>query len=438
MRTVLKPTILAVSIITAFASSQAMATNGLAPTGLGQTHKAMGGAAAGTPINTMSMASNPASASFIPNGWDVGAEIFKPNRYAISNVPAAIPNPGGLPNPSGTEFDGNGVSAFLIPEFGYKKALSAQTAVGITVYGNGGMNTSFKPNSPVFPTGAPAPQAFAPFNGGAGTTTGIDLKQVFISPTVSRKLSPNHSIGLSVNLVAQQFKASGIEAFAGDPRANPQDLQAFGNPGSDTSTGIGATIGWMGKVAPNVTAGASYRMKTNMSEFDKYSGLFPEQGTMDIPAAATIGLSVNATPNTMLAADLMRIYYTDVAAIGNSGSSPNALGSDNGPGFGWDDQDIIKLGIKHQRSSRLALMAGYNHGGSPVGAEDTFFNALAPAVVEDHLSLGVEYKLSSRSKLIGSYVHTFENTIRGDLAQRQPFDLKMDQDALGIGYSVQY
>lgn len=69
----------------------AYATNGLAPTGLGQVHKAMGGAAVGNPENTMSLATNPASASFVDDGYDVELELFKPNRTVIrKELPATM------------------------------------------------------------------------------------------------------------------------------------------------------------------------------------------------------------------------------------------------------------------------------------------------------------------------------------------------------------
>ena len=83
-------------------------------------------------------------------------------------------------------------------------------------------------------------------------------------------------MGLSANIVYQRFHATGIQAFQGDLRANPADLQAFQDPGTDSSTGIGATIGWMGQLTDKFTMGASYRFKTNMSKMDKYSGLFEE------------------------------------------------------------------------------------------------------------------------------------------------------------------
>ena len=174
-----KRTLLAISVSLVMAPA-AYATNGLAPTGLGQVHKAMGGTAVGNPQNTTSMMTNPAAASFVADGFDAGAEIFQPKRTSISSLPVGF-------GPGGTEYEGDASNAYLIPEAAYKRD-KGRYSLGIALYGNGGMNTSYKPDSPVFPTGAPAPNDFAPFNGGAPSTTGIDLKQMFIAPTVSMKL----------------------------------------------------------------------------------------------------------------------------------------------------------------------------------------------------------------------------------------------------------
>ncbi len=474
MKQHLTKTLLATSLALAIAPT-AYATNGLAPNGLGQVHKAMGGAAVGNPQNTTTMMTNPAAASFVDNGYDVGIELFKPNRTAKNSIdfspsgtkspfdqngdPTNLPpydtlNPQGTLT-KGTEYSGDGRSMFVIPEVGYKRDVGG-FSLGIVAYGNGGMNTQYD-DSPAFaadalsangipiigndgkPTGqAPdhVPDSVFNFNStatGPVGVTGVNLEQLFISPTVSKKINAKHSVGLSLNLVAQRFEAKGLSAL----KAGSNSPDKFTDQGKSTSTGIGATIGWMGQLSDRFTMGASYRFETKMSEFKKYTGLFPDGGEMHVPAALTIGASGKVTPKTTIAADVQQIYYSKVGATGNAFKS-SGFGGKNGPGFGWDDQTVIKLGIKQQINPKLALMAGYNHGKSPVGPEDTFFNALTPAVVEDHLSLGFDYKVNKKSSIVGSYYHAFENEVKGDVAKGQQFDISMDQDAVGIGYSRKF
>lgn len=419
-----RKTILATSVLLALGAQPALATNGLAPTGLGQTHKAMGGAAAGYAASPMSMATNPASASFAPDGYDVGAEVFIPNRTATLKAPFA----GG----TAVEADGNGDEMFLIPEAGYKRDMKGGLSVGVVAYGNGGMNTAYDNGVP-FGAGS--------FGGLPGTSTSIDLKQMFVSPTVSYKLNDNVAVGASANLVYQRFEAEGLGAFSGFS-SDPTHLT---DQGGDTSTGIGATVGIQGKLSDKLSAGLSYRSKVGMGKLEKYAGLFPNGGEFDVPAATTAGIAYQATPQTLVAADVVKIDYSKVDAIGNSPANGLPFGATDGPGFGWEDQTVYKVGVKHQLNDGLALMAGYNRGDSPVGSDVTTVNVLAPAVVEEHISLGFEKKLTPKSKIVGSYVHAFENTVEGSATLPPPgpipmdaYDLTMDQDAIGIGYSVEF
>jgi long-chain fatty acid transport protein len=408
MHRALNKTLLAASIVLALGSQAAFATNGLAPTGVGQEQKAMGGASAGNPINTMSIATNPAAASFINDGFDVGLEIFKPSRSATQKA-------------TGTSFDGNGKSTFVIPEAGYKKQLNDKVALGVVAYGNGGMNTSYGTN-PGF---------------GAGSA-GVDYQQLFVSPTVSYKISDDAAIGVSANMVYQKFKAEGLQGF--DNAFRTSSVGSVTNNGYDSSTGVGATIGVQGNVTDKLSMGASYRSKVKMGKLDKYKGLFPGAGTMDVPAALTVGMAYKATPKTTIAADVQQIYYSDTQ-YGNSATAfflGRRLGDPGGPGFGWSDQTVYKLGVKHQLNDNLALMAGINHGKNPVSSSETNFNVLAPGIVEDHISLGFEKKINPKSKLIGSYVHAFNKNVSGDNGPFGAYDLKMKQDAVGIAYSHEF
>ncbi|MDD5392079.1 MAG: outer membrane protein transport protein [Thiothrix sp.] len=412
MRYSFNKTLLVTSIVLALGSQAAFATNGLAPTGLGMEHRAMGGAAAGYAANTTSMATNPASASFINDGYDLGLEVFSPNRKVKYKS-------------TGITYSGNGEDMFLVPEGGYKKQINDKVAAGVVVYGNGGMNSTYD-------TALPYRHPQAGEIGFGTSNTNIDLKQLFVAPTISYKVNDNNAIGVSANIVYQELEANGLQSFdRASASANPGFVT---NKGTDSSMGVGATLGWQGKVSPNVTLGVAHRTKVKMGKLDKYKGLIANAGEMDVPAATTIGMAWQATPKTLIAADVQHVYYTDVEAIGNSTDPTLKVGAKTG--FGWDDVTAYKIGVKHQVKPDLALMAGYNHGNSPVGPEDTTLNALTPAVSKDHISLGVEKKLSPKSKLIASYVHAFENEVNGDSAHQ--YDLKMSQDALGIAFSREF
>lgn len=115
----------------------AHATNGYFPHGFGIKAQGMGGASIATANDAFAGVNNPASSMFAGSRMELGGVLFAPTRsMGRSNVPV----------PLGSMFSASeqsGRSAFLIPEFGYNAVLSDKLAVGISVYGNGGMNTSY-------------------------------------------------------------------------------------------------------------------------------------------------------------------------------------------------------------------------------------------------------------------------------------------------------
>ncbi len=257
-------------------------------------------------------------------------------------------------------------------------------------------------------------------------------------------------------MVYQRFKATGLGDFAGVTSADTNTTNSLSDNGYDSSTGIGATIGWQGKLSSAVNAGFSYRSKTSMSKLDKYKGLFAEQGDLSIPSMITAGVSIQATPKTTFAVDVTRINYTDVKSISNANNTATlvpsggtvavadaGLGTDNGAGFGWGDQNILKIGMKHQMNEKMALLAGFNHGKSPISSDQTAFNVLAPATVETHLTLGLDWKLAKNSGVTVQYMHAFENEIKGDGSAGSQTsigqaDIEMSQNSLGVSYTRKF
>ena len=379
-------------------SPLAHATDGYFAHGYGMKAKGMGGAGIALPQDTLAAATNPAGMVMVGDRIDAGLEWFKPTRGAeLTGI-----------GPTSGAYDGNGDSNFLVPEFGYNKMLSADSSIGISVYGNGGMNTKYKS----YNTSA---AAF-----GAGDM-GVDLSQLFIAPTYAMKLNADNAVGISLNLAYQMFKAEGLQGFG------------VNNPGYDSSTGYGLRLGWTGQVSPSVTLGATYQTKTKMGKFSKYAGLFAEQGGFDIPANYGIGIAAKLSDTTTVAADIEQIQYSGIPSIANSGASPGALGASNGPGFGWRDMTVLKLGVSHQYDSGLVVRAGYNGGRQPIPDNETQFNVLAPGVVQDHLTLGATWTLPSKSEVTLGYMHAFKKTVTGT-APTASFSLNMYQDSLGIAY----
>jgi len=400
------------------APATALATLGYFSDGYGLKAEGMGGVAIALPQDAMSGITNPANLGFVGNRLDVQLEWFRPVRNADVNGANAF---------TGT-WDANGRKDFLIPGAAFNRMIRPDLAVGLLLYGNGGMNTTFSSN---------------PFRlGGAGSNPGgVDYMQLFVAPTVAWKPNDRNSIGLSINFAYHQFSAQGLEAFgAFGFSSNPANLT---NRGRDHSTGLGFRVGWTGKVSDRVTLGAMYQPKTNMGKLGDYSGLFRNQGDLDIPATYGVGIAVAATPKLTIAADVQRIDYAKVASIGTSSACLFAgtcqLGAANGPGFGWNNMTAYKIGASYAYSRTLTLRAGFATGKQPIPASETLLNIIFPAVVQNHITLGATWALDSM-EITAGYMHAFKQTVNGSgsipalLFGPGEANLRMYQDSLGVAF----
>jgi len=400
--------------LAACAPFAAHATDGYFSHGYGMQSKGMGGAAAAVAESAFAGANNPATGAFVGNKFEIGVDLFSPWRKAERSG-----SPPGVGLDASSESDSN---YFLIPEVAYNRMASADMSWGVSVYGNGGMNTDY-PGGEI-----PGQSACAQFNPGPASYNmlcgsgrlGVDLSQLIIAPQAAWQFSPGHSVGIAPLFAYQRFKLEGLQAFD-----NPGFSSSPGNvtnKGYDDSTGWGVRVGYYGRPVAGVAVGLTYTSKVSMGDFDKYKGLFAEGGGFDMPSHYTAGIAFDVTPGTMLTAEYERINYSDVKSVSNpsilvlgcmAGQAANCLGGSNGGGFGWKDINVFKLGIQTQYSPTLTLRAGYNYSDNPIKPEDVTINILAPGVVQHHITAGATWKLDSTSAVTAAFMYAFSNDVKG-------------------------
>ncbi len=391
------------------------ATNGFFAHGYGNKHKSLGGAGVAISLSSLSAASNPALLQESANRFDIGVEYFKPVRNATTRH-------------DNVTYSGDGKASFIIPEFGYSSKINKQWSWGIMMYGNGGMNTEY-PSIPVY-SGNPN-----------GPKTGVNLEQVFIAPTLAYKISNRHTIGLSANFIYQTFEATGIGGFA--PLTPSGTANNLSDVGKDDSTGYSIKIGWLTEVSDHLSFGFAYQTQSEMSKFNKYNELFAEQGNLDIPSNWVVGVNYELSPKMNLLLDMQKINYTDSKAISNPNNAAQGgkLGNDNGPGFGWEDSTVYKIGVSYKVAKAVTLRAGFSKGNQIIGADDTSFNLIAPAVITKHATLGASWKFSGKSELSLFYMHALENRVTGNSnipGTSGNANIKMQQKSVGLSYGISF
>lgn len=428
------------------------ATNGMLMPGYGFRAMGMGGVGIAYGRDSLSVAANPANATKSGMRGDLGVAIFNAERHVAMGEDAGQGQPFAAYNFHGDVESDN--KYFIMPEMGFTMPLTERLHVGMAFVPNGGGNTTFRENFFSYqstPTAAQYPART--------TTLGVDLQQLVAPITVAYKVNEDHAVGVSLLLAAQRFRAYGLDAFVqfgGPSGILPgqllSDADHLTGQGFDYSYGAGVRLGWQGEfIDDKLTLGLTYASRTYMTKFDKYRGLFAEHGDFDIPENYGIGIAIKPAKNLTIAADIVRVNYSDIAAIGNRGPGtpldtagiPSAtnpltlLGLDQGMGFGWTDQTIYKLGINYGLNERWQIRAGYNYGKSPIPDDQLTFNTLAPATTEKHYSVGFTYKPNEMLEVTGTYMYAAphsQQAINQNIVGGVELDMHQNMFALSFGW----
>jgi long-chain fatty acid transport protein len=397
------------------AAPLAHATDGYFANGYGMKSIGMGGAAVAVAQEAFGGAINPGAMSFLGNEWQLGLSWFSPHRDASrsGSGPAGIDG-----------YADSGSTNFFIPEFAVNWKYRSDLAFGISVFGNGGMNTDYEggqiPTASACGSFNPKP---GPYNLMCGNgNLGVDLMQLMIAPYASWQFVKGHSVGIAPIIAYQRFKAEGLQAFD-----NPMLSTSMGNVtnnGYSDSWGFGVRVGYMGQLTDYLSIGAAYASKVGMGNFDGYRGLFAEEGAFDIPSNFTLGIAVRPTAQWLLALDYQRIFYDDSVSVSNPsslilncafmpGQTNACLGGSNGAGFGWQNVDVWKVGVQYMLDDKWTFRAGYNHTDNPIGSQDVTFNILAPGVVKDQYTLGTTYALDKVSEITAAFMYAANNSVTG-------------------------
>ncbi|MFT4198692.1 MAG: outer membrane protein transport protein [Pseudoxanthomonas sp.] len=410
---------LALAVAALLTPAFAHATNGYFTHGTSIKSDGIAGIGVALPQDALAAASNPAGTAEVGERLDIGATWFAPRRSAD-----IVGNGAG----SDAHYSGNGEKNFFLPEIGYTHPLGARAAWGIALYGNGGMNTSYDANP------------YARF--GASGKAGVNLEQLFVTPSFAYRLDEHNDIGIGLNFVYQRFEAKGIGLFGNFS----QSSQNVSDNGIDSSTGVGARIGWLGHWDNGISAGLSYASKVHTSAFEKYKGLFAEQGSFDVPANYAAGLTWKVNPVATLAAEVQRIEYSQVRSIADTLSpllQGVALGADNGAGFGWKDVTVAKLGVQFALTPTFTARFGISHATQPIPDSQTFFSILAPGVVQNHLTVGATWTTARGNELSAYYAYAPPTTVNGKNSIPTSFgggeaNIKLSENLLGVAYAWKY
>jgi long-chain fatty acid transport protein len=417
-------------------TSPAHAINGFFLPGYGAKLIGVAGTGVAMPQDRMAAAVNPAGMGLVEPGFDASAMFLLPHREGgldCTGIGACDRN---VEDNSRRDF-------FQVPGFGYSKRVRPNLTLGLTLYANGGLNTTYgkafydevtarigggRPGTPGFPTEG---------------KVGIDLAQFIFAPTAAWRVDERLTVGISPLIIVQKFSARGLQGFA-PLSADPSSVS---NRGADYQIGGGVRAGLIYTLVPGLRFGMQYTSELFIPKYTKYNGLFANDGQLNSPAHYTVGLSWDATPRLTLGFDFQEVLFGTIDNIGDRGPTAlelagqirpeRRLGGSDGIGFGWNNLSIVKLGAILKVTEQLTARIGWNHNFGVVGAAGALFAPVAPAPMRDDLAIGMSMTLpGNRGEMSVGYFHALQRTTHSD---RTPyFGVPASATASADGINMSY
>jgi long-chain fatty acid transport protein len=384
-------------LISTVVSTLLLATNGDVMIGHGPKSSAMGGVGIAIGNGAESALSNPAMIKSVEKSEFTGsATMFAPNVEFGSNAGANAmgANMGGAyPNSAPVTYQKSTFDFSVIPDFSYATRVNENIVTGLTIDGTAGLGVDYKGKQ---------------MSGAFDMTTNLAIAKVGIPVAYT---IPNSGITLGAEAIMQY---STLEINYNTPQGPSSNAE-------ESSTDFGFELG-ASYVIGDFTLGAVYQSEIKASYKNNISKAMTDFGikgvtsgdNLDQPAETGVGIAYHKGEHSV-ALDYRSIHWAD---------------SEGYADFGWKDQDVIAIGYAYDTPT-WTVRLGYNHGDSPIrelnaksqatpssayeNSAINFFNLSGfPAVIEDHFTLGGDYKLAKDLDLNFAYVYSPENTVTFD------------------------
>lgn len=369
----------------------ALANNGLQFPSYSTQALGAGGAGAAFPTDSQAATVNPAGMSELGTRFDINLLVLS------AKIESTVGGIGG--------YEANPLSPAPLPSF--SRVLNDKVTIGVSTYGFG-IGVDY--GKPVL---------------GATTNTEALLTQFVIAPTIAYKINDRHSVGFSLLLAGQQLELRGFEGFG------------LANPGSATSFGVGFSIGWLGKINDRLSLGASYFSHIEMGHLDGYEGHLADQSDVDIPQSVVLGMAFKATPDLTVTADYLWINWSDMTALGNPYPGDGVLGSPDGPGAGWKDQNVLRAGLTYDVNDKWTVRAGGSYSSELFDSDQNALNFISPVTMRAHVSLGATYNMTERGSFSFAWNRALQRSQDGT-GLSTGTDLSAHIDTFGFAYGLTF
>lgn len=259
--------------------------------------------------------------------------------------------------------------------------------------------------------------------------TGAMMADMMGAQTIGT-MSPDATMGAVLN---------GIVMGGGDIYGGQMDF-ADSNPygGATEGTGFAGKIGFTYKVNDMVTVGGSYHSETSLGDLSGNATfnlavndagnslgmgagdhIVPISGKVKVkdfqwPATMALGVSVKATPQLMVVADVKQMNWSSVMKDFKMSFDAGAMGSlDMKMYQNWKDQTAFQLGASYQVNNEFVVRVGANVANNPI--PNSTLHYLFPAIVENHYTAGFGYEVTPADDINFSLTYAPEVSTTNDM-----------------------
>jgi len=284
---------------------------------------------------------------------------------------------------------------------------------------------------------------------GSHLVNNIDLKTIFIQPTIAYQLTPSTSIGAGPALVLGSVKFNrNLTTSLTDEQGNRSNVEIEAN----NVTAWGYNIGLLHKLSDNRTSfGISYRGEVTVeargedADFDDVpTELQPTfaDGEFDadlpLPAELTIGVAYQYSDRLTLAFDFNRTFWDTYDEL--KIEFDNGITSVNPRNY--EDSNIYRFGLQYRYNDRWTLRGGVYFDESPV--QDGYYAPETPRNDAIGYTAGATYNYSKNLQMdVSLLILTFDNEENSyDYYEEGgvtiPFGGTYDSSANSIGFGLSY
>jgi len=348
----------------------------------GQKQQGMGGAGNALPLDAASVFFNPGSVSFLKeNSVNIGfTPTFANTLFEDANTTSI-----GRPNsPMGTPF-----SVYAV----YRKNEESKFFYGVGIYTPFGSTIQYE-------------DAWT----GRFALTKLQLKSIFIQPTVSYKL--NDKIGIGAGFV---YTIGNVNLQKDIP---VQDAEGtYGHAELDgKASGFGYNVGLFVQATEKLNIGLSYRSKVNMevgegtATFTVPSSLstnFPSgtfSSALPLPQVATLGLAYKLNDKLAFALDVNYVGWKAYDTLAFDYAQNTASLIDTKSARNYKNTFAFRLGANYALTDKFDARLGLAYGLTPV--QNGYVTPETPDANRINYTAGLGYKIGDHFQLDASVFFT--------------------------------